>query len=395
MEAGLVREGRVFALSLSAIRDQLGARWPAKQEQVWDTVERALVKSMPAPDLFFRVDDTTILAAIASTDAYEGQVRCADVLRSVLVFFLGRAADGELGISRVAGLVGGALTCEAIDPCAPRARAGSSETGATDDESVVEVRTPERWTPPLAGRRFEAPFQSERQGVIPMVLEVAPVWRLDQGAISAYAIRRRLPVRIETLTDADREQINHRVVDHLIPILEEYRREGGVFALIVPGSFSVVSAKRSRLQVLSRCADVADIMRQVVVLEIDGIGSGAPLGRIAETASMVKSYFHAVTVAVRDATEAQAALREYTFNGIALAGAAVEPRLSALVGAARRRTPNVVVHDVLSEDSAEPLRASGASHVTFRRHSETRQLRPGESVPVSLVPTPSALRAAG
>lgn len=83
-DAGLVRQGRVFLLSLDAIKIEMGARWTLRNEIVWETFERDLTRALPAPDVFIRIDDTTILAAISSTDAYSGQVRCAQVLRAAL-----------------------------------------------------------------------------------------------------------------------------------------------------------------------------------------------------------------------------------------------------------------------------------------------------------------------
>ena len=74
-EAGLMQQGRVFLLSLDAIRLELGPRWEGRHELIWDTLNRALTKRMPPPDVFVRINDATVLAAIVSVDPYSGQVR--------------------------------------------------------------------------------------------------------------------------------------------------------------------------------------------------------------------------------------------------------------------------------------------------------------------------------
>lgn len=365
MDAGLVKQGRVFTLSLSAIQNQLGARWAARSDQVWDAVHRALVKRMPPPDIFLKLDETTVLAAIASTDAYEGQVRCAEVLRSILVFFLGRAAEEDLNISRVSGLQDGRLSCEALDMTAPPPPSRASLEPRVFGPAA-RAHPAQQWSPPLAGRRYMTPFLSSRGVSVPMLIEVAPVWRLDQDVVSAYALRRRIGCRQSQLTDDDREAMGHVMLDHLVPLLEEYRREGGVFALLVPSFFSNASATRPRLNILGRCAGVMDVMRQVVVLEIEGIEPGVPAGRVAETAAMMRPFANALTVSVRSAAEAQAAVREYAFDGMALdAGKVPEAQLDAVIRTARRRTPNVVVHGARRGDEAR-LRGLGASHMSFR-----------------------------
>jgi hypothetical protein len=366
-QAGLVRSGRVFVLSLEPLKAAMGDRWAAKAELVWETVERALVKKMPAPDQFIRLDPTHVLAAVASTDAYQGQVRCAEVLRSILAFFLGRSVEADVQMSRVSDLSGSGLTAEPVD------------LTAAPPISAVEGRAPvagggvppHRWTPPLAGRRLFAPFVGDDSVTVPLRFDVVPVWRLDQGAISAFALRRHLPQRIETYGDNDRLKMDHKVVDQMLPLLDEYVANGGVFALIVPGTFTSAAARRTRMDLVSRCAEHIDLMRQVVVMEIDGFEKGVPTGRIRETAAMMKPFFRVLTACVRSEAEQRAAIADFAFAGMAIDAASVpESRLDGLVRAARSRTPNVLVHNVACAEHEERLHAHGATHLTFREGVE-------------------------
>ena len=389
-EAGLIKQGRVFLLSLDAIRQELGPRWPARSEIIWDTMHKALVKRMPVPDIFIRIDDATVLAAVASMDAYEGQVRCAEVLGSTLAFFLGRNADSDIKISRVSGLSENALSCEPVNLTAPP----PPRRPLIEAVAAPGSRNGERWKPPLAGRNVTARFASLDKGTVPMRFEIVPVWRLDQGIISAYAIRRRLPARLDSYSDHDRELMDHALIDLLVPLLEEYRREGGVFALIAPGSFSSVSARRPRLDMVDRLGSVLDVMRQAVMMEIDGVGVGAPSGRIREMASMMKPFFRVLTACVRSAEEAEAITRDYAFNGVAIdAEHLSSARLEALVRSLRRWTPNLIVHGIAKGCDEERLRSLGVSHVSFREAQKIGALTPDGSV---LASSPSeARRAAG
>lgn len=379
-DAGLIKQGRVFLLSLDAIRQELGPRWPARSEIVCDTMHKALVKRMPVPDIFIRIDDATILAAVASVDAYEGQVRCAEVLGSTLAFFLGRNADSDIRISRVSGLNGNALSCEPVNLSAlPRPR-------PVEVEAVIPpgARDGERWKPPLAGRSVVAPFTSLDKGVVSMRFEIVPVWRLDQGIISAYAIRRRLPAALDSYSDHDRELMDHALIDLLVPLLEEYRRESGVFALIAPGSFSSVAARRPRLDMVDRCGSVLDVMRQAVMMEIDGVGVGVPSGRIREMASMMKPFFRVLTACVRNRAEAEAITRDYAFNGIAIDAEHLNgAKLETLIRSLQRWTPNLVVHAIPEGSDEDRLKALGVSHVTYREARKPVGLRPDGWVPAS------------
>lgn len=359
-DAGLVDAGRVFALSLKPIRDVMGARWPQRAEQVWETVERALVRRMPAPDVFLRLDDVTVLAAIASTDAYEGQVRCAEVMRTVLSFFLGRSVEDDLRIERVASLDGGIIVTEAIDLGAlpPPPRPGPVKRPPTTP--------PHRWTPPLAGRRWNTAFLSEREGAIDLTFEIAPVWRLDVGVISAYAIRTRVGRRSLQPSDADQEAMAHALLDHLIPLMDEYRREGGQFALIAPLHFVNAASTRPRLGLIGRCAGVMEVMRKAVVLELEGVTPAAPAALVQEAAAMLRPFVNTLTVGVASPADVRAVGEAFAPQGLSIDAQklAREP-LEGVIRAARRRSPNIVVHGVRRGIDEDGLNALGASHVSY------------------------------
>lgn len=364
IEAGLPEQGRVFALSLEPIRNSLGPRWAGKRDQVWDAAERALGRRLPPPDVFLRIDETTFLSAIVSVDSYEAQVLCAEVLRDLLTFFLGRSADEDVVLTRVASLDGPNLVCERIDPFAPRpVQSAAPAVGGRTPRPL----DPSAWKPPLAGRRHTAQVATRAGALIDIELEVVPVWRLDHGTISAFRIARDLRQTDLVDNQADLETIDRATLDFLLPLLEEYRREGGVFALVVPLSFSTLSAARPRIAVLDRCAPVADLMRQVVILEIDGLDAGVPSGRLSETVAMVRPFFRSLLLQVSSTALLARAMREHPFSGLTinvprLTGGVAE--LAALIRAARKYTRNLMVLGLPGRSNDETLRAGGVSHVS-------------------------------
>jgi hypothetical protein len=204
---------------------------------------------------------------------------------------------------------------------------------------------------------------------MPIVTEVQPVWRLDQGIIGAYRLSRRMPTRPACLNEAEQEAVGHVMLDALLPILEQYRREGGVFALILPGLFANCSARRPRLKLIGRCTAFAAIMKKAVILEMEAPGTGAPTGRIGETAAMMKPFFHRLTLEVADAWQADVGMREHGFHVLSLDASRLPPgstKMDMLVRTARRRTANVMVHGLASVEDPDRWRALGASHLTFR-----------------------------
>jgi hypothetical protein len=359
-DAGLVAQGRVFLLSLEPIKLQIGLKWPLRSEVIWDAVERALAKAMPSPDVFVRLNDTSVLVAVASADSYEGQVRCVEVLKSLLSYFLGRSADADIALSRIANMEGDTLSADPIDIGAP------APTAPTPGPRAVTKRSPEDWTPPLTDRRDTGSISLTYYGHTEYRIEVVPVWRLDQDTISSYAIQLTLPAGVDRLSDLDHETLSHLTIGHVLPILQDYRREGGSFALIVPIAFSTLSARRPRMALLNRCAPLQDIMRRAVVAELSDLHAGVPSGLIRETVSMIRPFFRVVAATVRTSDDVSALYREAAFHGV---GVVWRPGHSAglerVVKAARRRTPNVILHRVPAGVSADELRRYHASHVTW------------------------------
>tara|TARA_R110002124_G_scaffold82337_2_gene216158 strand:+ start:1079 stop:2287 length:1209 start_codon:yes stop_codon:yes gene_type:complete len=377
VEAGLPEQGRVFALSVEPIRNSLGPRWAGKRDQVWDAAERALARRLPPPDVFLRIDETTFLTAIVSVDAYQAQVLCSEVLRDLLTFFLGRSADEDVVLTRVASLSGQNLVCERIDPFAPRP---VQTAAAAAGGRVARPLDPSAWKPPLAGRRHTAQVASRTGRLIDIELEVVPVWRLDQGTISAFRIARDLRQTDPVDNQAELEMIDRATLDFLLPLLEEYRREGGIFALVVPLSFSTLSAARPRIAVLDRCTPVADLMRQVVILEVEGLDAGVPSGRLSETVAMVRPFFRSLMLRLSNPALLGQAMREHAFSGLTInvprSGTGVSG-LGSLIRAARKYSRNVMVLGLPGRSNDEALRSSGVSHISC--------LEPGDG-PVSPAP---------
>lgn len=361
VEAGLAEQGRVFALSLEPVRQSLGDRWAHKREQVWEAAERALERGLPPPDVFLRVDETTFLAAMASTDAYEGQVRCAEILRGLLTFFLGRSADDDIVLQRATRLGVEGMSLERVDPFSPRPP--NPRRGPIDVEPVE--KSPEDWVPPLSGRRHVATLFTAAQRV-ELELEIEPIWRLDQGVIGAYRIRRILR-GVGSPSAAQAEAMDQATIDFLLPILDEYRREGGFFALIIPLNFGSVSASRPRMGLIGRWAGAADLVRQVVMLELAGVNQGVPTGSVGMTAALLSPFFKGLLLQVSDEETANVALREHAFHGAVIDAAGLMRRsgLGGLIRAVRRLTRNVMLLNAPRALDDRVLATAGVSHVVW------------------------------
>lgn len=366
--AGLVERGSVFVLSLEPIRDESGRKWEARKEQIWERVERSFTANLPVEDICMRIDDVSLVVAVASCSAYEGQARCVALLRELMGHFLGRSGNDDIRLSRVSGVRGDELVSDEIDilaPVDPRFRAPPA--GAAAPAAAAPV-PPEQWSPPLGGRVYAAPFTNMRGDPVEMQLHITPVWCLRRGAISSYAIRRVYPAFQQPRTDHDQEAADMKSALRMVEILKEYQTRGGVFALHAPVYFATAASRRSRVNLLGRCAPVLQIMRQVVIMEIEDVDFGIPQGRLQEAVAMSSPFVRAVMAGVREGERLNPYIRDSGFAGVTIdAGpaAGMPMNLGAMVSRARRLSPNVVVHNVRAADKAEAqLAAAGASHLS-------------------------------
>lgn len=364
LAAGLVERGSVFVLSLLPIREQSGQRWDLRKDQIWERVERTFSSSLPVEDVFLRADEVSIVVAIASCSAYEGQARCVALLREIMTHFLGRPGDESIRLSRVTGMAGGDLVGEPIDVHAPP---DPRHCRPPASQGAAEPVPPHQWNPPLGGRSYAAPFTNMRGEAVEMRLHVVPVWCLRRGLISSYAIRRSYP-HAPPQNDFDQEAADLQTILRMVELLNEYRQRGGVFALHVPIYFATAGSRRSRVSLLGRCAPVLQLMRQVIVLEIEHVDGGIPQGRLQEALSMFSPFARAVMAGIRAGEQLNTSIRECRFSGIAIEADPTQstfPSLKYLLARSRRFTPNVVVHNVaLTPVIENQLIALGASHVT-------------------------------
>ena len=366
--AGLVERGSVFVLSLAPIRDETGPKWEFRKEQVWERVERTLTANLPIEDVCLRVDDVSMMVAVNSCSVYEGQARCVTLLRQIMAYFLGREGDDDIRISRVTSISGSDLIGEPIDiRAAPDPRHRAAAPGVAAGAGRLP---PDKWTPPLAGRTYSAPFTSMRGEAVEMELRVTPVWCLRRGAISSYAIRRRFPHVKRPVSDHDQEAADKQTALKMVELLKEYAEFGGLFALHVPIYFATASSRRARVNMLGRCAPVLPLMRQVAIMEIEDIDDGVPYGRLKEAVAMLSPFVRAVMAGIGEGQRLNSQVRECGFAGVAVEagpGPVMRPELKYLLAQARRATPNVLVHNAnLPPEVEDRLPGMGVTHLSGR-----------------------------
>ncbi|MGZ8363950.1 MAG: hypothetical protein ACXW3D_08530 [Caulobacteraceae bacterium] len=97
--SGLVEQGLVNIISIEAIRDRLGDRWPKRREDIWGYAGRTCQKHLGQTAIVRRLDETDMLV-VGAGDAAMAQAGCLKALEETLNFFLGVAELPDTGCVR-------------------------------------------------------------------------------------------------------------------------------------------------------------------------------------------------------------------------------------------------------------------------------------------------------
>lgn len=384
LDSPLLAKGMVNVLSFEALAAHMGDRWALRREHVWEHVERTLRRRLEPRGVFVRVGDSEVVLAVAAASAFEAQTQSVECLREVMNFFLGREAEADLVVRRLHGIGPEGLVTSPVDlnalpdPGDIAPVAGPSAASPTGEAMPVLAQVPapaaaaEPWAPPLTGRRYPSPLVSRAGKVVEMAVEVVPIWRLSTGLVSSFHLQK--VVDPEALVgDYEKDAADMAVFACMCALLEESEGKAGPFGLHVPVNFATLASQPARLRLLHMCRAQHDLMRDVVVFELEGVDSGAPEGRLHEVVGLIKPFCKAVLVRADHNAPALSALKAAGARGLTFDLVLERPRPGTdkvlhRVMRAAQDFKNLVLHGLEPAHVGDPrLVRAGLSHVSARQ----------------------------
>ncbi|MBS0333751.1 MAG: hypothetical protein JSS35_13365, partial [Proteobacteria bacterium] len=250
-DAALLASGKVNIISLEAVQQRFGDRWPSHKEQVFAFAQRVLERGLGERGIFVRVSDMDFFVIHPELSRLACQAACLRYLREIHNQFVGDEDDAPAGIRQVTQITRGRLqTCDVDALQAENAlarAAGDDEAtrlGAFHEDSDITARLVNRWTPFIAvdGRRLRVSATLEpvyelkgftRIGfrMIRRVIVVATSEELAAHQVAGLSSGDILRADLATIT---------RGVDRLKTEAPAERQP----SLIVPVSFSSLSSQR-------------------------------------------------------------------------------------------------------------------------------------------------------
>jgi hypothetical protein len=393
--------GLVAVISLRGVAEQLGDRWSAKREAIWDHLERS-VRRHARQAYCVQINEADFLVGLSEGGPGAVTRVGLDALRDVQTFFLGHERDSRAFVRLIRSLneciddgegersdtaAALAIRAHASGSCPPRASLDhpsgpSGQAVLIDADPDQSARHRHRLmtsaTPLLTelDRKVRPlPAVELAHAMLPAVtFGLRPVWSLKHGAVSSFRLARRFAQ--QELDDRQREEADLFTVAHLLGPDVLGRMKAGAH-MHLPVTLSTLLLQRSRLRLLSAISEARVLLQTRVLLEIERVEAGVVPGRLLESLNAVRPFFRLMLADEPDRTVGGSTLKNVGFSGVVL-DLSTRPcdRLQALqrVRQARKLSSVVVVHGVAEADLTDRTWVeAGASHASTQSTRSERE----------------------
>jgi hypothetical protein len=298
-----IAAAKLHVLHLDPIKAKLGDKWERLSNLVHKLFERTLYQTQGPRDHFLLVDELSYVVTFHNLSLEEAGLACASVARKVCELLFGSDID-DVAVRSLVGPISAALLSGKLGDAARIAEILERRGGeiiVTPESADPGLRTRER-SKGRAGTRWQP------RGWIRKAHELAgdtgvrsgffPVWDLKNRTsaslfCSAYsgtgAERNRISVRRAMARSGDARIVGTEIA--LLNAAAEYAHRvhagGKVCALGVGVSYETLSGFHSRIQYIGALKAIETIASCPILLRVEQLAPGTPLGRLAEIVAML------------------------------------------------------------------------------------------------------------
>jgi hypothetical protein len=377
-DPALLRSGKANLISLEAVQRRFGARWPQRKEQVFAFADRVLERAMGVGGVSLRVSDTDYFVMHPQLGRLAGQAACLHYLREVLIHFLGDDSLADAGILQVTKVGKGRLEAQQVDAASAEAALARGESDEAD-EAFRLVAFDLEATPRTALTRW-SPFTASDGRQLRISATLEPIYELKGFTRIGFRMIRRVIViatgeelgarQVAALSSADIVRTDLATITRGI---DRLRVSGGEqqLSLVVPLSFSSLSSRRGRAELVTPLKEAGTLVRFGVICELLDI-EGVPAGALLSATSLVRPFSLLAVANVQNPTPksftrfAGAGVQALSFEcPQGLGDAEFMGWAGATVTAAKKVARSVIVYRADSAQRAGLLASFGATHVSL------------------------------
>lgn len=297
---GAAMVGKVHVLSLRAIRERMGERWPALRDRVAATAEAVLAAHLGHDSLRRQIAEDVFVLALPGVDKAEGQAHCVLLVDAIQKRLLGDAiALQEITISTYLGEHDGDPILETRDGAVILAKAARAATADAATRSPAE-------SVPTPSDALGAP---EPRSLVPEPITFAyvPMWNVRRRAVSGYhCLARHQPAASEDLQgylilpDGENSpfvvELDLRTLKQATAALEDLKARGVRALISATVHCRTLERAAARVEFARICGALSDELRHLFILEIAGLPRDAPESRVWNAVIMAKPFCRTVVV---------------------------------------------------------------------------------------------------
>ncbi len=280
--------GAVQLIGLQKLKQQLGPAWDDVARQAYDIAEGVIKENLAAADIYERYDDETYIVCFADLDRSHSERKARRIVDNIRAALLNAASE-----------------VRHIDVSHSVAELPSEELTFAEEESLIDA---------LAGslRQIRTEVEEAQQAWRRILLRDAnivysPIWnprnrtvllcRCLLDDLTGKATLRR----IETLslpedlrsTLADLDCV---ILDRAVRAVHQLVQRDEKMIAVVPVNFHTLNEKSSRDSYLRLCKDMPSSYSQFIMLEVHGMTTGVPPGRMVELCQYVRPYCKGIII---------------------------------------------------------------------------------------------------
>ena len=366
-----LERGAVYIISVEAIRDRSGDRWPKKRDDVWGYLGRKLNEYLSYQDVHHRLNDTDVLVCMTTEDGVAAQAVGMKVLEDVLEFFLGAAERKDIRIKAVTRIDGDELLCADLDPeiiATAREKEAEAPYQRQVSPEAERARNPHSFVA-SNGQRLQIDFALEH--VVSLRHGVTAVLRVEPTVSFSATGETIVARRFHRLSDED-----------IIAIDRATLAFGGLFVpedaktqppVIIPASFRTLGARKGRNSLIAIDGVTPERIRQGAMIEFVDIDRGTPSGRLVEVVSLVGRLTRGVLARLQPVGNALDPVQGARFNGLTLdfadlglPDARLEAFMRAMAHQMRGKAPALIAQGLGERLHFEMADDAGFTHAGIR-----------------------------
>ncbi|HEX7943362.1 MAG TPA: hypothetical protein VF495_01780 [Phenylobacterium sp.] len=366
-----LERGAVYIISVEAIRDRSGDRWPKKRDDVWGYLGRKLNEYLSYQDVHHRLNDTDVLVCMTTEDGVAAQAVGMKVLEDVLEFFLGAAERKDIRIKAVTRIDGDELLCADLDPeiiATAREKEAEAPYQRQVSPEAERARNPHSFVA-SNGQRLQIDFALEH--VVSLRHGVTAVLRVEPTVSFSATGETIVARRFHRLSDED-----------IIAIDRATLAFGGLFIpedaktqppVIMPASFRTLGGRKGRNSLIAIEGVTPERIRQGAMIEFVDIDRGTPSGRLVEVVSLVGRVTRGVLARLQPVGNALDPVQGARFNGLTLdfadlglPDARLAPFMRAMAHQMRGKAPALIAQGLGERLHFEMADDAGFTHAGIR-----------------------------